>query len=337
MKQFAVCWLLGCTAFLSAQIGGDATFRFLELSNSPRQLALGDPITLQDMDISTTLANPAMIRGEHGGQVMVNYEPYFDGISRGTAAYAYAFNRQKALVFDVNYINYGTFDGADPLGNPTGSFTGSEVALGIASSHYFIRQNIYIGARLRYTLSNLEAYTSTALSGDIGLYYSPVTKPWRIALVYQHMGSQLTAYEDVFEPLPANLSLGFSSALKHLPLRWHLTFHHLNKYPLYFDNPEDASQTLGGGTNQKPGGLTKKLLRHASFGVEVFPASLFSIRLGYHAQRAAELRILDIRNFSGLSFGVGIQMRRLRFQLAHARYNVAGNRTYIGVTLESKP
>ena len=220
--------------------------------------------------------------------------------------------------------------------SPTGSFTGSEVALGIASSHYFIRQNIYIGARLRYTLSNLEAYTSTALSGDIGLYYSPVTKPWRIALVYQHMGSQLTTYEDVFEPLPANLSLGFSSALKHLPLRWHLTFHHLNKYPLYFDNPEDASQTLGGGANQKPAGLTKKLLRHASFGVEVFPASLFSIRLGYHAQRAAELRILELRNFSGLSFGVGMQLRRLRFQISHARYNVAGNRTFLGLTLEPR-
>jgi hypothetical protein len=123
-----------------------------------------------------------MIRGEYGGQVMVNYEPYYDGISRGTAAYAYAFNRQKALVFDVNYINYGTFDGADPLGNPTGSFTGSEVALGIASSHYFIRQNIYIGARLRYTLSNLEAYTSTALSGDIGLYYSLGELHWSISI-----------------------------------------------------------------------------------------------------------------------------------------------------------
>ena len=336
MRHYAVCCLLGCVTFLSAQIGGDSTFRFMELSNSPRQLALGDPITLQDMDISTTLANPAMIRGEHGGQIMVNYEPYFDGINRGTAAYAYTLNREKALVFDVNYINYGTFEGADPLGNPTGSFTGSEVALGIASSHYFLSQNIHFGARLRYTLSNLEAYTSTAISGDLGLYYSPVTKLWRIALVYQHMGSQLTAYEDVFEPLPANLSLGFSSALKHLPLRWHITFHHLNKFPLYFDNPEEASQTLGGGTNQKPAGLTKKLLRHASFGVEVFPASLFSIRLGYHAQRAAELRILELRNFSGLSFGVGMQLRRLRFQISHARYNVAGNRIFLGLTLEPR-
>ena len=165
MRHFAVCCMLGCAAFLSAQIGGDATFRFLELSGSPRQLALGDPITLRDMDISSTLANPAMIRGEHGSQVMVNYEPYFDGINRGTAAYAYTINRQKALVFDVNYINYGTFEGADLHGNSTGSFTGSEVALGIASSHYFLQQNIHLGARLRYALAFVYRLIKTYFKG----------------------------------------------------------------------------------------------------------------------------------------------------------------------------
>lgn len=329
-----------CVTFFSislfGQLGGDATFRFLELSSAPRQLALGDPVTLRDVDISTTLANPATIRGEHGGQVMVNYEPYFDGIHRGSAAYAYTLNRAKALVFDVKYINYGTFEGADDLGNPTANFSGSEVALGLASSHYFLRPNVHVGARLRYILSNLESYSSSGLTADFGVYYSPIEKPWRVGLVYQHMGKQFTAYEDVFEPLPANLTLGFSSALEHLPLRWHVSLHHLNKWPLYFDNPEEITTDLNGNPTQQNSGFVKKLLRHATMGVELFPEGLFSIRLGYHAQRAVELRILDVRNFSGLSFGVGMQFRRLRFQLSHARYNVAGNRTFLGVTLEPR-
>lgn len=329
------CFTLFSTSLL-AQLGGDATFRFLELSSAPRQLALGDPVTLRDADISTTLANPATIRGEHGGQVLVNYEPYFDGIHRGSAAYAYTLNRAKALVFDVKYINYGTFEGADDLGNPTANFSGSEVALGLASSHYFLRPNVHVGARVRYILSNLESYSSSGLTADIGVYYSPINKPWRVGLVYQHMGKQLTAYEDVFEPLPANLTLGFSSALEHLPLRWHVSLHHLNKWPIYFDNPEEATTDLNGNRSQQQSGFVKKLLRHATMGVELFPEGLFSIRLGYHAQRAAELRILDVRNFSGLSFGVGMQLRRLRFQLSHARYNVAGNRTFLGVTLEPR-
>lgn len=321
---------------LFGQLGGDATFRFLELSSAPRQLALGDPVTLRDVDISTTLANPATIRGEHGGQVMVNYEPYFDGIHRGSAAYAYTLNRAKALVFDMKYINYGTFEGADDLGNPTANFSGSEVAVGLASSHYFLRPNVHVGARVRYILSNLESYSSSGITADFGVYYSPIDNPWRVGLVYQHIGEQLTAYEDVFEPLPANLTLGFSSALEHLPLRWHVSFHHLNKWPIYFDNPEEATTDLNGNRSQQQSGFVKKLLRHATMGVELFPEGLFSIRLGYHAQRATELSILDVRNFSGLSFGVGMQLRRLRFQLSHARYNVAGNRTFLGVTLEPR-
>lgn len=336
MKRVLVCCFLVLLTTSVAQIGGDATYRFLELSASPRQLALGNPVTLQDTDISATLANPATIRGEHGGQLMVNYEPYFDGIHRGAAAYAYTLNRAKALVFDVNYIHYGTFEGADALGNSTADFSGSEVAIGLASSHYFLRPNIHFGARVRYILSNLDTYTSSGITADVGLYYNPIGKPFRVALVYQHLGKQLSAYEDVFEPLPANLTLGFSSALEHLPLRWHVSLHHLNKWPLLFDNPEEATTDLSGNSTQQKSGLVKKVLRHATFGVEVFPEGLFSIRLGYHAQRAAELRILEVRNFSGLSFGVGMQLRRLRFQLSHARYNVAGNRTFLGLTLEPK-
>jgi len=333
--RIAYCFILFPTVLL-AQLGGDATFRFLELSSTPRQLALGNPVTLRDTDISTTLANPATIRGEHGRQIMVNYEPYFDGIHRGSAAYAYTLNRASALVFDVKYINYGTFKGADDLGNPTANFSGSEVSIGLASSYYFLRPNLHVGARLRYILSNLESYSSSGLTADIGLYYSPIEKPWRVGLVYQHLGKQLTAYEDVYEPLPANLTLGFSSALEHLPLRWHIAFHHLNKWPLFFDNPEEATTDLNGNSTPQKASFPKKLLRHATFGAELFPDGLFSIRLGYHVQRAAELRILDLRNFSGLSFGMGMQLRRLRFQLSHARYNVAGNRIFLGVTLEPK-
>ena len=336
MRGLIVCLLIFYLSSLQAQLGGDATFRFLELSSTPRSLALADPITLQNSDIGTTMINPATIRGEHGGQLMVNYEPYFDGINRGTAAYAYTISRKKAVVFDVSYMHYGTFEGFDELGNPTANFTGNEVALGLASSHYFLRQDLHLGARVRYIRSALETYTSSGITAAIGLFFHPAGVTWRLALLYQHLGKQLSTYQDVVEPLPSNLTVGFSNSLRYLPLRWHLSFHHLNKWPLYFDNPEEATTNLGGGSDQPSSGIIKKVLRHSTFGVEFFPDGVFSIRLGYHSQRAAEMRILDVRNFSGVSFGVGIQMRRLRFQLTHSRYSVAGNRMFFGLTIEPR-
>jgi hypothetical protein len=337
MRRVVFCILLSWCLSIKAQIGGDAIFRFLDLSNSPRLLALGDPVTLLDSDISGTLSNPALIRGEHGGQLMVNYEPYFEGIHRGSAAYAHTLNRQKALVLDVNYIDYGNFEGADELGNTTGNFTGSEVALGLAASHYFLKPDIYVGARVRYILSNMEAYSSSGISTDLGVYYSPVSKTWRISLVFNNIGKQLTAYQDIYEPLPLNLILGYSNSLKYLPLRWHISLHHLNNWPMYFNNSEEKVSDLNGNFTVNSASFFKKLMRHATFGIEVFPEGLFSVRLGYHVQRAAELRILELRNFSGLSFGVGMQLRRLRFQISHSRHNLAGNRLFFGLTLEARP
>ena len=48
-------------------------------------------------------------------------------------------------------------------------------------------------------------------------------------------------------------------------------------------------------------------MRHTILGAELWPDRGFNIRIGYNFRRAEELRILDQRNFSGLSFGVGIK------------------------------
>ena len=202
---FSVCVFLNA-CWLQAQLGGDATFRFLELSSSPRALALADPVTLEDNDISTALSNPALIRATHGGQVMVTYEPYFDGIHRGGGAYTYTLNRKSALAFDVNYINYGTFSGADEFGNPTSDFSGNEVAIGVGSSYYMLAANLHVGGRLRYIRSTLESYSSSGISADMGLYYAPIGSSWRFGLVFQHLGKQLTPQTPL---LANNFRLGF--------------------------------------------------------------------------------------------------------------------------------
>ncbi len=55
---------------------------------------------------------------------------------------------KKACSFDVSYMHYGTFEGFDELGNSTANFTGNEVALGLASSHYFLQQDLHLAERV---------------------------------------------------------------------------------------------------------------------------------------------------------------------------------------------
>jgi len=42
---------------------------------------------------------------------------------------------------------------------------------------------------------------------------------------------------------------------------------------------------------------------------------------------------LEQRNFSGLSFGVGLKFNKLRFSYTHARYSSAANTSFLGVQI----
>ena len=55
-----------------------------------------------------------------------------------------------------------------------------------------------------------------------------------------------------------------------------------------------------------------EILRHTILGVEIFPESIFSLQMGYSFRRSEELRILEQRNFSGISFGFGMKFNKLR-------------------------
>ncbi|MDG1057506.1 MAG: penicillin-binding protein, partial [Flavobacteriaceae bacterium] len=114
-----------------AQLGGEATYQFLNLMSSPRQAALGGKvITNVDYDVTQGLYNPATINVEMDNQLALNYANHLGDIRYGTAAYAYTVDRRtQTFHIGATYVDYGTFDGYDEFGNSTGSFTGNETAI----------------------------------------------------------------------------------------------------------------------------------------------------------------------------------------------------------------
>jgi hypothetical protein len=69
-------------------------------------------------------------------------------------------------------------------------------------------------------------------------------------------------------------------------------------------------------------------------GLNYWPERGFNLRLGYNFRRAEELRIVDQRNFSGLSVGVGIKLNKMRFSYTHARYTSASNTSFFGIQID---
>ena len=101
--------------FIYGQIGGQSTYQFLNLINSPRQAALGGKnITIYDQDPTSGLYNPANINFRMDNQLSVNYVNYIADVNYGTASYAYLYDRRTQVIHaGITYINYGSFDGYD--------------------------------------------------------------------------------------------------------------------------------------------------------------------------------------------------------------------------------
>lgn len=336
LKRITTIFCLLLTTSIYAQVGGESTYQFLNLMSSPRQAALGGKtITNYDNDVTGGLFNPASINPEMDNQLALNYSSYLGGISYGTGAYAYTWDRHvQTLHIGMTYINYGSFDGYDLNGVSTGTFTGNEAALSAGYAYQIPFSDFYIGANLKLITSKLEQYNSIGVATDLGAMYINERLDFHMALVVRNLGTQITTYAGLNEKLPLEVSLGLSQTLENMPLRWHLTFENLQAWPIGFSNPARATTDLDGNQTQEKVGFFNEALRHTIIGAELFPERGFNIRLGYNFRRAEELRIVDQRNFSGLSFGVGIKLNKMRFNFAHARYTGAGNANFFGIQID---
>ena len=332
---FWLFFVWGITAPVFAQLGGNATYQFLNLMSSPRQAALGGKIiTNVDYDVTQGLYNPATINLEMDNQLALNYANYLGDISYGTAAYAYTIDRRvQTFHAGITYVNYGSFDGYDENGNSTGTFTGNETALSFGYAFQIGFSDFYAGANIKLISSKLEQYSSLGGALDFGLIYINEYLEFNEALAIRNLGTQFKPYARLNEPLPFEIDLGFSQKLKNVPIRWHLTFENLQQWPIAAANPARVTTDLSGNQTQEEIGFLSQLIRHTLVGAELFPDRGFNIRLGYSFRRAEELRILEQRNFSGLSFGIGIKFNKLRFSYTHARYSSASNTSFLGVQI----
>lgn len=334
-KKLLFLLLFSVCTVCNSQIGGKSVYQFLNLVTSPRQSALGGKtITIYDNDVNQAHFNPATINAEMNNNLALNYGSYFGEVTYGTASYAYTYDRHlQTFQAGINYVNYGKFDGFDENGQATSQFTGSEIALSFGYAYNVPYSNLYIGANAKLISSSLESYNSIGGAIDLGAIFIDEANDVNWGLVIRNIGTQFTTYSGTKEKLPLEIMIGVSQELENVPIRWHLTLENLQQWNISFSNPNQAETNLDGSSNDKKTSLFGNALRHMIFGVELFPKRAFNIRLGYNFRRAEELRILEQRNFSGISMGFGLKMNKLKFNYSYSRYTLAGNTSLFGLTI----
>ena len=331
---FLFSFLLSATTF--GQIGGKSVYQFLNLAQSPRQAALGGKtVTVVDYDVNQAFYNPATINAEMHNRLSANYGSYYGEVSYGTAAYAYTYDRHlQTFHAGISYVNYGTFEGRDELGNLTSDFTGSEAALSLGYAYNIPWTDMFVGANAKLISSTLESYNSWGAAVDLGFLYVDYDNDINYGLTVRNLGFQIKPYQDTNEKLPLAIDAGISQLMENVPIRWHMTFENLQEWNIAFSNPNRAEGSLDGGSEEEKVSFFNNALRHVILGAELFPEKGFNIRLGYNFRRSEELRILEQRHFSGISVGFGLRFGKVKFDYSYSRYTVAANTSLFGLMID---
>jgi hypothetical protein len=321
----------------SAQIGGDNTYEFLNLTSSPRIAAMGSNIlSVKDNDINLALANPSLITPQMHNSLSLSFVDYYSDVNYGYALYSRSFREIGSFIAAMQFVDYGKFTYADETGEQQGNFSVSDYAFDIGWGRS-LDSSFSIGANFKMIYSAYESYKSFGLGVDVAGTYHNSKNNFSISLIGKNIGSQLKAYRNNnTEPLPFEIQLALSKRLKHLPFRYSVVITHLERWDLTYDDPNDQSN-IDPITNEeipenKLESFADKLMRHIVIGGEFMPSKNFSVRFGYNYHRRQELKVNTKASTVGFSWGIGFRIKKFQFNYSRATYHLAGSPNFVSVT-----
>ncbi len=338
---FLISFIICSTHSLFAQItGGRSTFAFLNLVPSARVASLGgNALAVWDKDVNLAFHNPSLIDSNLHRQGALSYVNYLSDIAFGAAVYGHRFKKIGTLVGAVQYVNYGTFQGADETGNLTTTFGAAEynIQLGYA---YSIRPKIKLGTNLKYISSSFETYTSWGMAGDLAVSYVDTGSRFVVSLIAKNIGYQFKPYVDGNrEPLPFDVQLGVSKRLAKAPFRYGIVLQNLTRFNTRYNDPNDIyyrqiqlDQNGQPTTDTKPH-IGDKMLRHVILNGEFLLGKALQVRVGYNHLRRRELALPNGTGRNGFTFGAGLKLGRLHVNYANSAYSLAATAHHFSMNL----
>lgn len=319
---------------LKAQIGGDNTYEFLNLTPSARVAAMGgELLAMHDGDISLALLNPSIISKEMDGDLAMSFVDFYSNINYGFASFVKSYDKIGSFAASIQYVNYGRFNYADFSGNLQGTFSASEMALVFGWGRQ-LTPKISIGANAKFIYSSLETYKSYGLAIDLATTYYDKFYEFTASLVVKNIGRQLSSYRSGnTEPLPFEIQLGISKKLSHIPFRYSIVATHLEKWDLTYENPLYVQSIIGADENvDNSAKLGQKFFSHIVFGGELNISDNFVVRLGYNYRRRQEMKVEAKASTVGFSWGFGFRISKFQFNYARSTYHLIGSPNYITIT-----
>jgi hypothetical protein len=322
--------LLLATTVRAQVTGGQHAFEFLRLPQSAHISALGGiNVAYPGEDISLALQNPSLMRPSLHNQLSLAYNAYYAGISIANLGYGYHVKSlNTSFLLGVQYLNYGSFDAMDNIGNTIGNFRATDYSITLGASRSYLERWRY-GASLKFAGSKYADKSASALMADVGITYVDTNALLVLGASAKNIGFMMQKYAGSdSEPLPFDLQLGISKRFKHLPLRLMVTAHHLYEWDVYYNNPADiqAGNVLGSVDSSEldKSHFADKLFRHLIFAAEITIANRVTLNIAYNHLHRGEMGLDEKKGAAGFSFGAGIDLNKVQIHYARSYYSVVG-------------
>lgn len=294
---------------LAAQeLDESARTRLSDILNRPlsaRAAALGNAFVAMKDDPNTLFSNPAAIStiqprdSSKLNEIAINYSHYVLDINEGSFVYEHPV--PEGVLFagnfavGVQYFSGGTLTEANTSGEQTGDFGTGDVALLLAYSSEG-SNHLHYGVGAKVVSSNLVSgsstgndYGATWLAADLGLFYDYEPALMTFGFSVLNVGTEITTYAGVHEPVGPNVQIGVSKKLERLPLTLHLAFHNLAR--------------------DREGRNIFYALNDFSLGGEFVLGKVVRLRFGYENEKRHELKVPAGNGMAGFSTGVGLNIK----------------------------
>ncbi len=318
--------LLHLSLTLFAQTGGGSVYNFLDFGYATRLTALGNGlISVYDDDPTLIITNPSYISSRHHNTLALDFTNYLSKTNYASAQYCYTFPKVGSFAAEVRYVGYGTFQGMDELGLETGTFSANDLALTLGWGRE-LSPHFSIGANLKLIYCGYESYNSFGIGVDVaGSYFNPKHQV-SLTLLAKNIGTEIIPFTPgVYERTPFDLQLAFSQRLKYVPIRYHISLHHLYRWNMNYlgdDNPFLETDAL---TNtvvypSKTSQFFDNFFRHIIIGIEIEPSKYFSLQFAYNHHLHQEMKVLARSSLAGFSYGFMLNIKGIRVGFARQHY-----------------
>ena len=136
----------------------------------------------------------------------------------------------------ITYFDYGKIAETDASGNIFGTIKPNDWVMQVTASRSYGEKWNY-GAALKFISSNYGVFRSNGLAIDAGVLFNDTASLVSASVLVKNAGYQLQKYAGTeAEDLPFDLQAGITKKLRHAPISFSVTAHHLHQFDIRYND-----------------------------------------------------------------------------------------------------